>query len=160
MLEHLPLVYSIVAPFVKIGDVKDSMEYSIGCEALIDAWNSYEAERNDKFGSYAYPLIKNRILEYVRYNKRKKRQANIEDLSEIQWNNLECSAFNVNSDEFLNWLKNSDWSKEDKEDLDILLAVKIQNRKPAKIAEELGISRQTIYDRIQRITEKLKKRAA
>jgi len=161
--DHLPLVFSIAKSFVKNELVKDSIEYSIGCEALLRACAGYNPEKKVEFSSYAHELISNSILQHLRHNKCQKRSASFENLCQEEWNGI-VDEFQIDLEEedFLAWLKlsYSEWPEEDRQDFDILLAAKVKKQSVEELACQFGVTRPTIYSRIQRIADKLKKRAA
>ncbi|MDP4182081.1 MAG: RNA polymerase sigma-I factor [Bacillota bacterium] len=51
-------------------DDKNSEEYSIGLSAFNEAIDNYDAQRNNDFFNYSYMVIKHRIIDNVRKNKK------------------------------------------------------------------------------------------
>ena len=60
------LIYSI-ANYYKGYNIEDL--FQVGCIGLIEAYKKYDATKNTKFTTFAYPYILGRISEYVRCDK-------------------------------------------------------------------------------------------
>ena len=62
--------------------IKDTEIYSLCCEELLIAIKSFNPLVSADPARFIYRALRNRIIEYLRYNKRKKRAAEFEILSE------------------------------------------------------------------------------
>ena len=130
--------------------IKDTEIYSLCCEELLIAIKSFNPLVSADPARFIYRALRNRIIEYLRYNKRKKRAAEFEILSEDII--FEDKGFSVSSlpKDILNNL--FDGICED----DILFLADVQNKKLSIISEELGVSRVTVYNRVKKIVEKIR----
>jgi len=70
-----PMIYSIISRCEPLGGYSDSYEdlFQEACIALCEAYKSYESDKNTKFSSYAYLLIRRRILKKARESVRLKK---------------------------------------------------------------------------------------
>lgn len=157
-VEHLKLAYCVAKKFVRNELVKDSIEYSLACEALIKSANGYNPE-NGTFANFAVGNMKNEIKNYLRANKAKKRTTNYKEMTDSEW--LQLSEENNEKDEFLLWLEQSseNWNEQEKKDLQIFLSHHVDKVQIQEIASQLGVSRQTIHNRLKQITNKIKRAA-
>lgn len=156
-VEHLKLAYCVAKKFVHNELVKDSIEYSLACEALIKSANEYNPA-NGTFANFAVGNIKNEIKQYLRANKAKKRTTNFKEMTDFEW--LQLSK-KTDDDEFLFWLEQSseNWDDQEKRNLQIFLSHHVDKIQINEIAKDLGVSRQTIHNRLKQITDKIKRAA-
>jgi RNA polymerase sigma factor len=83
------LVSNILGVYV---DDKNSEEFSIGLSAFNEAIDKYDAKRSGDFFKYSYMVIKNRIIDNVRKNKK---HANILLFSTIENNPDFCEKYMI-----------------------------------------------------------------
>jgi len=160
--EHLGLAHSVASRFVRSNErVQDTIEYSLACEALVLISQSYEPEQG-AFSSVAYTAMTNKIIDHKRKINRKKRKADFEHQTDLQW----ASIIDENSWEdqidfppdFLGWLNKVSWTEEEQGDLEVLISVKIKAEPITEVADKLGVSRPTIYLKLNRITNKIREK--
>jgi RNA polymerase sigma factor (sigma-70 family) len=155
--DHLGLAYSVASLFVKGKErVKDSIEFSIACEALVLASNFYRPDQG-AFTSIAYRVIFNKLIDNKKKEKRKKRIAKYQHLDENQWLNLEEEK---SSCDLIKWLDEIHWNEEEKSDLKVFIEVELQNQPITKIASDLKIARPTVYSKLRRIKDKIRNKYA
>lgn len=164
--DHLGLAHNVASKFVRHYErVIDTIEYSIACEALILASQNYDASQG-AFSSVAYKAILNKLIDYKRNQNCQKRKAAFaysEDLDlildEKQWNEHLYRELDDIPD-FIGWLNQFTWNDEEKGDLEVLIAVKLKSEPITEVADKLGVSRPTIYQKLNRITTKIRQRYA
>lgn len=161
--DHLGLAHNVASKFVRNYErVEDSIEYSLACEALILASQTYDPNQG-AFSTVAYKSISNKLIDHKRNQTRQKRQASFEStedldfiLDELQWEDNQIDDV----PNFMGWLNQCNWNDEEKNDLEVLMAVKIKSESITQIADKLGVSRPTIYLKLNRITDKIRQRYA
>lgn len=156
--DHLGLAHTVAMRFVRRTErVQDTIEYSMACEALLLTCRNYQPEMGT-FSNVAYTAMTNKIIDYKRRINRKKRRAEFEDLSVKEWSQIETKQ--VWPDDFMGWLNKVSWNEEERADLGVLLAVHFKEEKIADIAEKMGVSRPTVYLKINRILDKIREKYA
>lgn len=156
--EHLGLAHMVAARFIRRTErVKDTIEYSLACEALLLICRSYQPEMGT-FANVAYTAMTNKIIDYKRRAKRKKRLADFEDLDDKGWREIEIEQLWPDEADFLGWLKKISWTDEERTDLEVLLAVHFKQEKVADIAEQMGVTRPTVYLKLNRISDKIREK--
>jgi len=160
--EHLGLAHTVAARFVHRNErVQDTMEFSLACEALVLASQSYIPEQG-AFSSVAYIAMVNKLIDYKRAESRKKRKAELEYLDDKQWSNqideLQWEKQLEDIPDFMGWLSKVTWSDEEKDDLEVLIAVKVKAEPITEVADKRGVSRVTVYHKLQRITNKIREK--
>lgn len=160
--DHLGLAHKVASRFVRQNErVQDTIEFSLACEALVLASQNYVPEQG-AFSSVAYTAMVNKLIDHKRTNSRKKRKAEFEYLDEKQWSNrideLQWEEQLEDLPDFMGWLNKVTWSEEEKDDLEILIAVKVKAEPITEVADKRGVSRPTIYQKLQRITNKIREK--
>jgi len=160
--EHLGLAHTVATRFVHRNErVQDTIEFSLACEALILVSQSYVPEQG-AFSSVAYTAMVNKLIDYKRTKNRKKRKAEFEYLDEKQWaNRIDENQWEEKLEDlpdFMGWLNKVSWSDEEKDDLEVLIAVKVKAEPITEVADKRGVSRPTIYQKLQRITNKIREK--
>ncbi len=64
ILENEDLIYSVANKFNKYKSIDDL--YQVGCIGMIEAYKNFDASRNTKFTTYAYPYIFGAMSNFVR----------------------------------------------------------------------------------------------
>lgn len=92
--DNIPYIIRSVSNVLGVPiDDKNSEEYSIGLSAFNEAIDSYNHKRNNDFFKYAFLVIKSRVYDYIRSNRKHKKvvpfshleeYANIDQLGFIQ----------------------------------------------------------------------------
>jgi RNA polymerase sigma factor (sigma-70 family) len=144
----------------KVEVIEDTEVYSIASLELVKAAKSFNPIVNTDFRRFAYKAMCNGVIEQIRFSKRKKRTVNLEPLTDKQWQTVPEHQQNPIFDEQLYKRLISSYSGEslqDKADKELLLEVYIHGKKIPIIAEEQGVTRATIYNRLNRIVAKIRK---
>lgn len=135
--------------------IQDTEIYSVCCEELLKAIKVFNPLICPDPTRFIYRAMRNGVIEYQRYNKRKKRFAQFEHLPEELWGNIpEEKVFSASSlppDILKKLLDNVDEC-----DLKLLTDLYVDNKKMSVIGEEMGVSRVTIYNRTKKIIEKIR----
>jgi RNA polymerase sigma factor (sigma-70 family) len=161
--DYLPLVKAISRKFYRGKErIEDTEIYSVGCQSLVECLPAYDQAKGT-FDKFAYQAIKNGIIQFIRYNKRKKRNIAINSLSDYEWNNIKEveetieKAPEISSETISLLLKLDANTDQDKEDKKLLIDYYLNNMRISEISANLGVSKVTIYNRINRIIKKIKK---
>lgn len=160
--EHLGLAHTVASRFVRSHErVQDTFEYSLACEALILASQSYDPAQG-AFSSVAYTAMVNKLIDYKRSKNRKKRKAEFEYLDEKQWaNRIDENQWEdqlQDFPDFMGWLNKISWTDEERDDLEIFIAVKVKAEPVTEVADKHGVSRPTIYQKLNRIANKIREK--
>lgn len=140
--------------------IEDSEVYSIASLELVKAAASYNPSVNEDFSRYAYRLMRNGIIQNIRYLNRQKRTAAFKDLTDSEWQELfekrdqDAAIENISYQDLI--ADCPDDTTQDREDKSLLIEVYIKKEKISSVAKKLGISRVTVYSRIQRILKKIR----
>lgn len=145
----------------KFERIEDTDTYSIALLGLAKAKMTYTYEVGNDFSRYAYQVIKNEIINDIKYRKRAKRIANFEPLNDLQWQSVpdkieEFKMPNLSAQFFLR--SEIEDTEQDKEDKSILIMFYIEGKKITEIADKFNLTRATIYNRINRIIAKIRER--
>lgn len=138
--------------------LKDTEIYSIACEHLIRAAQSFKSDRG-KFAGFAWKYMSNGILQKFRSQRRLKRSACFSVLDHNKWNNIESR--NQSSPVFLLSSILQDYegeTRQDREDKQLVIDHFMYGKKISLLAEAVGVSRQAIHNRINRCLQKLRER--
>jgi len=155
--DHLGLAYKVASKFVHGNErIQDTIEYSLACEALVLASQNYAPEQG-AFSSIAYTAIVNKLIDYKRMKNRKKRKAKFEYLNERQWANQVDKQLKDLPD-LMGWFNEFSWSEEERDDLEVLIAVAVKSQPIIEVADDRGVSRPTIYKKLQRISNKIREK--
>ena len=156
--EHLGLAHTVTMRFVRSAErVQDTIEYSLACEALLLTCRTYQPEMGT-FANVAYTAMTNKIIDYKRRSNRKKRRAEFENLDDKGWREIEIEQTWPDEADFMGWLNKVSWTDEERTDLEVLLAVHFKEEKVADIAEKMGVSRPTVYLKLNRISDKIREK--
>ena len=160
---HKKMIYSIINSFdCNKGDfrVNEDDLYQVGCLALYEAVDSYDDQYKAKFSTYAFNIIRNRILNEAR---RQTRIYNNESVS------IDAYSFNDHLSHLVS--ENSDfYKKESKYDYvltnvvkkmsfqdRLIIEMRKQNASYKEISKELNISTKRIDNRLSLIRRRCKK---
>ena len=141
--------------------IEDTEEFSIACEELVHAASLWDSQTYPNFKTYAFRCMINGVIENIRYKKCKCRNTIHQNLSEKDWENIDSDKRIISVDNELVQSVLADDSRDteqDREDKSLLVEVYLKQKKISTIADQLGLSRVSIYDRIKRIIGKLKER--
>jgi RNA polymerase sigma factor (sigma-70 family) len=148
-------------------NIQDSEAYSVASIELVKAAATYDPKVNPDFSRYAYRIMCNGVVAHFRYQNRKKRIADHVYMTDREWGELkekkplESSEFSGNKELILKLFENRpEDSHQDRLDKRLLLEIYINGKKIPVIAEQYGVSRVTVYNRIKRITNKIRQRHA
>lgn len=160
--DYIFLVKIVAHKFrTKIERIEDSEAYSIASLELIQAAQSYNPTINEDFSRYAYRAMCNGIIDYIRYNKTKKRTADVVSLTDRDWEEIPEEHLNsIPTDLYTKLMDDSQDSDQDRQDKALLLDIFIQGKKASVIAEEHGVTRTTVYSRLNRIIGKIRQQHA
>lgn len=152
--DHIGLAHAVASHFVDPKQVvKDSDEYAEACLALVKAAKEYTQDHGP-FAPYAWKVMKNRLITFMRHKRRRKRMAQFD---------LDCKLEGVETPvqeipipaEVLDKLL-VDMPNENKGDKVLLVEVYLCGTKVQEIAERMGVSRPTIYNRLHRAIERIR----
>jgi RNA polymerase sigma factor (sigma-70 family) len=140
-------------------DIKDTELYSLCCEELVRCAAGYTPSMG-KFDSYAWKSLHNGVIDHIRAKKAKKRTAVFERLTDQGWDRIEGRDDNTPLPlHILSILMDgSGDTAQDAEDRELLRAVHLKGRNVKDLAEELGVSRVTVYNRLKRILGRIRDR--
>jgi len=146
-------------------NIKDSEFYSLACVWLCRAVKKYTHSKGD-FESYAGMTIRNGLISHIRYLNRKRRNKKSAHLADFQLDNLvdhSKSELDQHLDEEVNTRlvdfvlkthkKETDQDRDDKE---LMLDIYYRGKTVFDLAKEHSCTRMTIYNRIQRIVNKIR----
>lgn len=160
---HSRMIYSIINSYNREnGDFKISEDdlYQEGSIGLYEAIFTYDENMNVKFSSYAYNIIRNRILNEIRY------QSRIYDKERFSLDNYDFSKGNLSylaSDNTSSYYKDctydtvldnvmSNMSNEDR----MIVKMRRENISYKQISDALSITTKRIDNRISLIKRKCK----
>lgn len=165
--EYTRLIYSIINNYhLEYGDYSVSKEdlFQEGCIALLEACKTFKQNGNTKFSTYAYIVIKRRVIrEYYKMVKPYHEEFSF-DKYEMQ-DHMDFFSNRCVSDNELSYtinekrydLKDIDFiSKEDKK----IIELRMQNYSYKEISELLNISIKRVDNRLSRIRKTCKKKYA
>ena len=152
--DHIGLAHAIASHFVDPRQsVKDSEEYSEACLALVKAAKKYTPDHGP-FASYAWKVMNNRLITFLRHKKRRKRMADFDPVSKLEGVEAPAQKIPIPADVLDKLLV--DLPNENKGDKILLVEVYLCGTKIPEIAERLGISRPTVYKRLHRAIERIR----
>lgn len=133
--------------------IRDTELFSVACQELVKCVQQYDPAIGP-FDRFAMRAIRNGIIQNLRLQKRKKRVAEFDPLTDADWSEVperetDPILFRV---EHLSQLLNILSSDDRKLIEDIYFA----NKSVAELAEKAGVSRVTIYNRRDAILRKLR----
>lgn len=144
--------------------VQDSEAYSIACLELVLAAEGFDPAIQGDFSKYAYRAMLNGVIQHIRRKKAKKRTANFETITDKDFRNipekLEGLPDCLPVDLLKTLLADLGDTKQDKDDKALLTEIYLGGKRIPVIAEQYGISRVTVYNRLRRIIGKIRQRHA
>lgn len=142
--------------------IKDTEIYSMCCEELVKIAENFDP-RCGVFDRFAFRSLRNAAISHIRHTKRRKRAGKFEKLTDSQWQDVAENRRdellrlpNGLSELFLQ--EHPDDSEQDRDDKKLLVEIFLKGVKVPVIAEKYGISRVSVYNRINRILKCLKER--
>lgn len=168
--EYLYLAEVISRRFYKGNErIRDTEVFSIACQELVKVGKKYNSAVGP-FDRLAMRAMRNGIIQYIRRQQMKKRDANFQLLSDQEWqdfskrgwrdvpqemieesNLMQCEALAIDVlPKLLSSLCHCDRK--------LIEDIYINNISMAKISSQLNISRMTIYNRSQRILKTLREK--
>lgn len=152
--DHVGLAHAVASQFVDPKKrVKDSDEYSEACVALVEAVADYTPEEGP-FPTYAWRVMRNRIIDFIRRSKRRKRQAEFDHGCCLEF--IEASVPDAPVPTELLPTLLEDYPGEDRTDKMLLIEVYLCGGKVPEIAARMGVSKMRIYQRINRALAKIR----
>lgn len=144
----------------KFERIVDTEVYSIACEELIKAVNTYKSDRGD-FSRFAWRSMTNGILQRLRAQKRLKRSASFDEIDPDKWKNLERKDQGNAFEKILPLiLKDYDGETlQERKDKQLVIDHYINGKRINLLAEANCITRQSVHNRINRCLARLKDRA-
>lgn len=144
--------------------IEDTEPYSIACEELVKAAVDFNPAVQGDFSRYAYRAMLNGVIEHIRHKKAKKRTANFETITDKEFRNIpekleglpECLPVDL----LKTLLADLGDTEQDRDDKSLLTEIYLGGKKVPVIAEQYGISRVTVYNRLRRILGKIRQRHA
>lgn len=149
----------------KYEKIEDTEPYSIACEELVKAAVGFDAAVQGDFSRYAYRAMLNGVIEHIRHKKAKKRTATFEPISDKDFRSIPEKSEGLPDSLPVDLLKtlladDGTDTKQDKDDKALLTEIYLGGKKIPVIAEQYGISRVTVYNRLRRILGRIRQRHA
>jgi RNA polymerase sigma factor (sigma-70 family) len=149
----------------KYEKIEDSEPYSIACEELVKAAVGFDPAVQGDFSRYAYRAMLNGVIEHIRHKKAKKRTATFENISEKDFRSIPEKGEGTPDTLPVDLLKtlladDGTDTEQDRDDKALLTEIYLAGKKIPVIAEQYGISRVTVYNRLRRILGKIRQRHA
>lgn len=162
--DYLYLVEIVAHKFRKkrvFEKIQDTDAYSIASIELVKAAKAFNPNINKDFSKYAYRAMCNGVIQNIRYQKAKKRTVKHVDITDQEWTQVKDKCFeSLEQDSKKLLLKlfveSPDDNEQDRLDKDLLIDIYIHHKKVPAIAEQEGVSRVAIYNRIKRIIGKIR----
>jgi RNA polymerase sigma factor (sigma-70 family) len=151
--EHIGMAHAVASQFVlpnSMVNVEDTEEYSEACLGLVEAVREYR-EGDGPFSTYAWKVMRNRIIDFHRRNKRLKRVAKFTscDLGSVE----AVKSQTVLPIDLLPCLLG------DKPD-EILVEFYLKSTNVQELARRWNVSRVTVYGRMRRALDDIRSRHA
>ena len=140
--------------------ILDTEYYAIACQSLLNAAQKYNASMGD-FDRFAYRSMKNGLRSHIRFNKAKKRSATFEFLDDGEWSNIVERESNTPIPVAIlsqMMADHPDDTQQDRDDKNLLNDIYLRGFSISSIADQHNVSRVTIYNRMNRITGKIRQR--
>lgn len=154
--EYIGLAKAMVRPYVGRECLEDTEMFSEALILLWSAYQKYEISRNVSFANYAIPIIINGLRSQHRSYIRKKINLQllpIENLEEIV-----CEESSIAKIEnIVNKLLSVEANHDQRLNLNLLAEHYLSGKSVATLAEEMQVTRVTIYDKIHKAIEFIKK---
>lgn len=145
--------------------IQDTELYSIASVELVKAAASYNPTINEDFGRYAFRVMRNGIIESIRYRNRQKRTADFCKLNDLKWQEvpekkqtLKVPAYETMQQICKKLIENQpEDTPQDRIDKTILSEVYVEGKNVSDVAKKNKITRVTVYNRLSRIIKKIQK---
>lgn len=142
--------------------IQDTEIYSVCCEELVRIAENFDPECG-LFDRFAFRSLRNAAISYIRYSKRQKRAGKFEKLTDSQWEDVAedkrdqvITIPDGLTDIFLE--PHPDDTEQDCQDKKMLTEIYLIGTKIPVLAEKYGVSRVSIYNRVNRILVRLQER--
>lgn len=99
LLQYEKLIYSIISKLGRFDETLIEDLYQEGFLALIEAYKTYNSINNNKFETYAYIVIKNRLIDILKKKELEKVSLNEEAIN--QNNIISINPYSIDSLEYL-----------------------------------------------------------
>lgn len=137
-------------------NIRDSEVYAVAYETLVCCVSGYNPEMGP-FENFAAQSMRNRVVQYLRRFKRRKRIANFVPLEDIAERKEEIPHQDTKIIQTVLGEEGED-TQQDGEDKQLLREVYLLGVPVAALAQKLGVSRVTVYGRLKRIIGKIRER--
>lgn len=153
--DHLFLVKSIVAKFIKKQRIEDSDFYSHACIALMNAHSTYDSAKG-AFSTWATKIIKRSLIDQYRKQKKEK---NLKVLGDESSDLIDNSQMSMPVDILSILLKeDKNESKIEKQNKEILVEHFLNKKTWAEIGRKLKITRERARQKGQSAIENIRKK--
>jgi RNA polymerase sigma factor (sigma-70 family) len=158
IVEYLYLAEVVARKYYRGKDrIRDTDLFSVACQALVRCSQKYDPDLGP-FDRFAMRAMRNEIVQYIRLNNAKKRVVEFEVLEEKDWEKVESSESEIEFSPSISELlaDSPSESEEDRADKQLVKDVYLDNKQITDIAEQLNVSRVTIYNRLRKAVNKLR----
>jgi len=128
--------------------IRDTDVFSIACQELVKCSKKYNPTIGP-FDRFAMRSMRNAIIQNIRSEKRKKRMAKFDVFDDNSWSdirNITAIIADDRGNQVLNLL-----NKLSKNDRRLVEEIYLKNKQVVDVADDLKVTRATIYNRIDRI---------
>lgn len=162
--DNLGLAHMVARKFIFTSEkVEDSEEYAICCMKLCEAIKTWTPEIA-LFSTYACDVMKNALIANLRSKKCSKRKANFEFLRDKDWQQIGGNEEEPqieeevlpSADQILEILPTD--TNQEIQDKTLLKRFYLEGVKAKDLAEELGVSRVRVYQRIAEAAERIRRK--
>lgn len=155
--ENIGLLKSIVLRFTKIGRIEDSEIYSVACLGLVEASISFDSSKA-KFSTWATKIINQKIIQFLRKNKKQK---SVELFSLDAQERENCLADNNQKSIPIHLLSLINPTESDtppeKENKLILSMHYLDGKSWSEIGRKIGITREAVRQRANKFIKNIQK---
>ena len=143
----------------KVEKIEDSEPYSVALLELVRAASKYDSSINGDFSRYAFRVMCNGVIQSFRRDKRQKRTAAFKVLSDKEWREI-AEKQSEDCREVLHLLlaDSDEETVRDKQNKAILRRVYLEGQNISAVAEEYGITRMSVYNRLNCIIANIRNR--
>lgn len=154
-VDYLHVAKCVARKFCHRGErIEDTEIYAVCCEELVKIAPEYQG---DDFGRYAYSVLKNAAIDYLKHNARKKRSCKLQELTDDFCSKETATRIPIAFLEtFLS--DHPEDTLQDKKDKELLVDFYLNQVKIRSLCSKLKVSRTIVYSRIKRMISKLKSR--
>lgn len=155
-VDYMFLVEAISHKFRKNNreKIQDTEIYSVCCEELVKAIDAFNPILYSDPSRFIYRAMRNGIIEHLRFNKRKKRSAEIVELDREF--DIPCQVQQFSASSLPEGILQTLLAGIDKDDLRLLTDVYLNNKRISEVAEELKLTKMAVYNRIKKIVGKVR----